>query len=300
MRQVKQCMSPLQMSSGEQDGIFVFVSKLTMMSKLCSEGKIQAAFSCLNHLYNKCARSKEGTKHFDLLVDVGKWRDAVNKICHNIHYLEDHEECEAQAYQEYKPCADQEVAIFNQQMALTWAEMTRPSNMTEDQRIEAVMDVGFTVNILECLRKPFTKYCPSQLTKLLVETFEDFMLPACVKRALMNTINRIPKYKHISQERPGQENSSSSSNQTSSLPSEVAGASSTPATAEAANSFGDIESDRPNIVHIVGAPLGAGGLDEAVGSLGSADKLDSLSCRLTASTWLAISVLLPCRWLLPF
>lgn len=57
-------------------------------SDLCaffSEGKIQYAFSCLNDLYNKCAKSREGTQQFDLLVDVGRWQQAMENICDNIH-----------------------------------------------------------------------------------------------------------------------------------------------------------------------------------------------------------------------
>eukprot|EP00745_Piridium_sociabile_P009206 TRINITY_DN163773_c0_g1_i1.p2 TRINITY_DN163773_c0_g1~~TRINITY_DN163773_c0_g1_i1.p2 ORF type:complete len:106 (-),score=18.68 TRINITY_DN163773_c0_g1_i1:3-320(-) len=54
----------------------------------CSEGKLQQAMACLEDVYNECveqnkARNQQASD-LNLMLDVGKWRRGMEKLCDNI------------------------------------------------------------------------------------------------------------------------------------------------------------------------------------------------------------------------
>lgn len=186
MSGVQECMRPLESHSVGQGQIIEFMSRLDKTMQLCTEGKIQSVFSCLSDLYNRCARHKGSGQKQDLglLVSVGKWREAMNNICNNMDYFKDNAECEKNASLEFIPCAETEVAWANQKYSV----INNPKHVSEHQRMDETLKIGchLTARILDCLKKPFKKFCPDHLTNLLVKIFESFKPPACAKRSVSN------------------------------------------------------------------------------------------------------------------
>ncbi|XP_012943947.1 uncharacterized protein LOC101846607 [Aplysia californica] len=103
----------------------------------------------------------------------------MDQICDNIHYLQNNEECERQARADFEPCVARKVQYFQTQMIAMEGEMT---HVPHSQRIEATMRLGcsFTQDITDCLRDPYSKYCPEHMTNLLLDVVQNFMPPACV------------------------------------------------------------------------------------------------------------------------
>ena len=50
----------------------------------CREGKLQDAMSCLEEVYNDCAAESKAKSQLDLMLDVGKWRNGMVRLCDNI------------------------------------------------------------------------------------------------------------------------------------------------------------------------------------------------------------------------
>uniref|UniRef100_A0A0B7A3V5 Uncharacterized protein n=1 Tax=Arion vulgaris TaxID=1028688 RepID=A0A0B7A3V5_9EUPU len=195
MKGISECMGPLEGYSVGQADIFELMSRPDKISQLCRDGKIQTAFSCLSGLYNRCLRPWEEVRRSDLVVNVGKWSQVMNNICNNIHYFREHADCERLASLEYRPCAELEVDIVKQKLTIIWTATSDPELETRDQKMEAAVKIGcdFSEKILQCLRKPYERLCPKQLTDLLVSTVENFMPPACAKKDIVN-VTRINRY----------------------------------------------------------------------------------------------------------
>ena len=54
------------------------------MAWCCREGKLQDAMSCLEEVYNDCAAETKAKNQLDLMLDVGKWRNGMARLCDNI------------------------------------------------------------------------------------------------------------------------------------------------------------------------------------------------------------------------
>ena len=50
----------------------------------CREGKLQDAMSCLEEVYNDCAAESKAKNQLDLMLDVGKWSNGMERLCDNI------------------------------------------------------------------------------------------------------------------------------------------------------------------------------------------------------------------------
>ncbi|CAL1547365.1 unnamed protein product [Lymnaea stagnalis] len=183
-KHVSSCMIPKKGHAAQVGPLALLQTGLDQTSKLCRDGSIQNTLDCLSRLYNRCAKTKEGVRHFDLVVDVNKWRDTMENICNKIHYLSDHAACEAKAKEEFKPCAIKEAEAFMAQKNSIQDEVSSYNHVSEDQRTEAVIAItcSFTEKIHNCLRGPYEKYCPEPMTSLLIETFKSFMPRPCANR----------------------------------------------------------------------------------------------------------------------
>ncbi|KAH9489621.1 hypothetical protein Btru_037537 [Bulinus truncatus] len=178
-KEIKHCLKPVKGYANEIDAIGMLQTELETTSELCRDGSIQSAFECLNKLYNRCAKSKEASRDFDLIIDANKWRDAMNNICNHIHYLKDHVECEGRVKNEFMTCVTRQLVDFNQQK-----DSLHDAEMSDADRTDALIDIIClnTDKVLNCLKTPYEKYCPKPMTTLLINTVKSFTPKVCTNR----------------------------------------------------------------------------------------------------------------------
>ncbi|XP_055883522.1 uncharacterized protein LOC106054756 [Biomphalaria glabrata] len=185
-KEIANCMAPVKGYSNEISAIGMLQSELETTEELCSDGSIQNVFDCLSKLYNRCAKTKDASRHLNLAVDPNKWRDAMNNICNHIYYLKDQAECEDRVKTEFSSCVTIQLKNFKEQKE-TLDESPEPNRMESLIHLTCVN----ADKVLNCLRRPYEKYCPRPMTTLLINTVKGFTPKMCAN--LIPTLDETDK-----------------------------------------------------------------------------------------------------------
>ncbi|KAL8612497.1 hypothetical protein ACOMHN_053751 [Nucella lapillus] len=181
------CLGPLGGTLGLQPGDeHELLSDLNTTKTLCQAGKLQDAMTCLEQVYNDCAAASRAYGYhqrqpnsINLMLDFGKWRNGMERLCANIDYLQEHEQCTRVIAVESSHCIKRETQSFMDKSSLVLAKALRRGRTGHKQ----LMNLGchFAQNVILCFQIPLDKEksCPCRYRHLMVDIVMDSMPPFC-------------------------------------------------------------------------------------------------------------------------
>ncbi|KAK7490548.1 hypothetical protein BaRGS_00018151, partial [Batillaria attramentaria] len=164
------CVPDLNMGDA---GGYELVSDFKNSRKLCREGDLQKAMSCLETVYNDCAsESKHQKNPLDVMVDPGRWRNVIQSFCDNVDYLALHEDCQQKIVVESSSCIQERSAGFQNRTSEVLASALKDKNRNREKMLEDMLAVGcrFAEEVLDCLMKPLKGECPCRYQRIIQET----------------------------------------------------------------------------------------------------------------------------------
>ncbi|XP_076447733.1 uncharacterized protein LOC143284688 [Babylonia areolata] len=179
------CLGPLGGSLGLEPGDeHELLSDLNTTKTLCQEGKLQDAMTCLEEVFNDCAAASRAYGYqqpnpSNMMLDYGKWRNSMERLCANIDYLQEHEQCTRVIAVESSHCIKRDSQSFMNKSALVLAKALRRGRTGHKQ----LMDLGCQLahNVILCFQAPLDKEpsCPCRYRHLIVDIVMDSMPPFC-------------------------------------------------------------------------------------------------------------------------
>ncbi|XP_076468678.1 uncharacterized protein LOC143299389 [Babylonia areolata] len=181
------CMSPVGGSPLQPGGGHELLSDLNTTKTLCSEGKLQEAMTCLEEVYNECVEQSKArnqqSSDLDLMLDVGKWRRGMEKLCDNVDYLMEHSLCTEKIATQSSHCIRGESKQF--QKAIASLNLNLNTLNPEERAVtrKKIMDQGcsFAVDVIWCFKTPLDREdsCPCRYRQLVIDVVAESMPPYC-------------------------------------------------------------------------------------------------------------------------
>ncbi|KAL8566391.1 hypothetical protein ACOMHN_049348 [Nucella lapillus] len=181
------CMGPVGGSPFQAGGGHELLSDFNTTKTLCSEGKLQEAMSCLEDVYNECVEQSKArnqqSSDLNQMVDVGKWRRGMEKLCHNVDYLMDHWQCTDKIADHSSQCIQEKSKQFQKAIAAINPNLNTLNPEGRATARKEIMDKGcnFAVDVIWCFKTPLDKEdsCPCRYRQLVIDIVAESMPPYC-------------------------------------------------------------------------------------------------------------------------
>ncbi|XP_070191661.1 uncharacterized protein [Littorina saxatilis] len=177
---MNKCLAPLEggfvLNAG---GGHELLSDLNATQRLCREGKLQDSMTCLEEVYNDCAAESKARNQLDLMLDVGKWRSGMERLCDNIEYLRRHEDCTDLIATESSHCIQQESRNFQEQSGKVITQAVEQGRTGQKDLME--LGCRFAGDVIWCFKEPLDREpsCPCKYRQLIVDLVAQSMPPFC-------------------------------------------------------------------------------------------------------------------------
>ncbi|ESP01022.1 hypothetical protein LOTGIDRAFT_238379 [Lottia gigantea] len=170
-----------------------FITDPKEAKELCDSGKFQRAVECLDKIYTACASQDQAMQELSLTVNPDGWRKAAKKLCDNVNVLESNSVCITKDVEETNMCVDAKVAAFGGEK--------QSKILTTGQALNAQTLMGiactYANQILGCVKKPMTKNCPSNVSRLVTDVLQLLLPPACQPPTMPKTAGKDQGYQTV-------------------------------------------------------------------------------------------------------